>query len=66
MEMLIEKYGGMTSEYHECFTYQLEPINEILTRNNFFRGDVYSARWITDSVKEKRLLDKDDYFRYEN
>jgi hypothetical protein len=56
----------MTSDYHECFTYQLEPLNEQLAKGNFFEGSVYSARWITDSIKEKRLLDKDNYFRYEN
>ena len=31
----------------------------------FFRGDVHSARWIVDSIKEGKLLDKEDYFRYE-
>jgi hypothetical protein len=33
---------------------------------HFFRGDVYSSRWITDSITSGKLLDKDDYFRYDN
>lgn len=56
----------MSSEFHECFTYQLEPLNEQVNKNDFFTGEVYSARWVTDSVKEKKLLDKDEYFRFDN
>jgi hypothetical protein len=26
LRMLIEKNGGRISEFHECFTYQLEPL----------------------------------------
>lgn len=29
--------------------------------NNFFKGYVYKATWITDSIKEGVLLNKDDY-----
>ena len=63
---MIEKYGGMLSWYHECFTYQLDRINEPLAGGHYFPGEVYQARWIIDSVKEGRLLDKDDYFSYTN
>ena len=28
---------------------------------NFFKGYVYKATWITDSIKEGVLLDKEDY-----
>jgi hypothetical protein len=63
---LIEKYGGMVSEFHECFTYQLEPISDPLTPKHYFSGEVYQARWITDSVKEGHLLEKDWYFSFSN
>ena len=32
----------------------------------YFNGDIYSAKWLIDSVKESRLLPKDDYFSYKN
>ena len=41
LKTLIEKYGGMLSEFHECFTYQIEPISDTLTPKHFFHGDVY-------------------------
>ena len=28
---------------------------------DFFKGDVFKATWITDSIKQGELLDKDDY-----
>jgi hypothetical protein len=36
LRRLIEKYGGILSEFHECFTYQLEPINDPLSQPYFF------------------------------
>jgi hypothetical protein len=58
LRTIIEKYGGALSEFHECFTYQLEPINDPLTPPNYFYGDVYQARWITDSVRQGTLLNR--------
>lgn len=29
LKSLIEKHGGMTTEIHECFTYQLHPLKVI-------------------------------------
>lgn len=66
LRIIIEKYGGIVSEFHECYTYQLEPINEPLSAPYFFIGDVYQARWITDSVKAGMLLDPIDYFAFTN
>jgi hypothetical protein len=40
---LIYKYGGITSEFHECFTYQIDPFSDEYTSKHFFLGDVYSA-----------------------
>ncbi len=62
LQGLIEKHGGMVSMLHECFTYQLHPLLELVPQKHFFRGDVYKATWITDSIKAGQLLDKDDYF----
>lgn len=55
LTILIEKNGGLLSEFHECFTYQIEPITDTLTSKHYFGGDIYSARWIIDSVKEGKL-----------
>ena len=56
----------MLSDFHECFTYQLEPISDPLTPKHYFQGDVYQARWIIDCVKEGELLSKDEYFSFNN
>lgn len=40
------------SEFHECFTTQLELVSDPLTPKYYFQGDVYQAKWIIDSVKE--------------
>ena len=66
LKTLIEKYGGMLSEFHECFTYQIELITDTLTPKHFFHGEVYQARWITESIRDGRLLSKDDYFSFNN
>jgi len=33
-------------------------------RREYFESDVYSAKWLVDSVKEGKLLDKDQYFAF--
>ena len=33
-----------------------------MSQSDFFKGDVYKATWITDSIKANELLDKDDYY----
>lgn len=66
LKILIEKNGGLLSEFHECFTYQIEPITDTLTPKHYFGGDIYSARWIIDSVKEGHLQNREDYFSYAN
>ena len=66
LRMLIEKYGGMVTEFHECFTYQIEPISYNLTHKHFFQGEVYSARWLIESVKEGMLLDRGEFFSFRN
>jgi len=62
LSILIEKNGGLLSGFHECFTYQIEPITDALNGKHFFAGDVYTGRWIVDSVKEGKLLNKEWYF----
>ena len=64
MKALIEKHGGLVSEWHECFTYQIAPIRAEAAENEYFYGDVYYAHWLVDSVKAGELLEKDDYFAF--
>ena len=33
-------------------------------KNSFFKGDVYRANWLIDSVKAGQLLDKQQYFSH--
>lgn len=49
------------SEIHECYTTQLAPIYQELAPSHYFRGDVYRATWITDSIKAETKLDMDEY-----
>lgn len=37
-----------------------------LTPKYYFAGEVYSARWLIDSVKEGRLLPKESYLSFTN
>jgi len=32
-----------------------------MSQSDFFKGDVYKATWITESIKANELLDKDEY-----
>lgn len=52
LKLLIEKHGGVTSDYHECFTYQIAPMSEDVHKMQYFWGDVFRAHWIVDSIKE--------------
>jgi len=56
----------MLSDFHECFTYQIELITDGLTPKHFFHGDVFQAKWITESILNGRLLNKEDYFSFNN
>ena len=51
LKILIEKHGGMTSEIHECFTYQVAPISEDVPKTQYFWGDVFQGHWIVESIK---------------
>ena len=41
LKILIEKHGGLVSDFHECFTYQIAPINEDVQKLQYFWGDVF-------------------------
>ena len=58
---LITKYGGKVSDMHECFTYQIEPLQLEPHRSNYFQGEIYKAHWLVDSVKEGKLLPRSEY-----
>ena len=59
---MIERNGGRVSEFSECFTYQIKPDNSKSNFDAFYRGNIYSGRWIYQSLEEKRLLQKEKYF----
>jgi hypothetical protein len=62
LKKLIEKNGGRTTDQHECFTFQLKPEKSKTDFSYFFKGAIYSAKWILESVDEGKLLKRDDYF----
>lgn len=66
MKTIIERHGGLVSDYHECFTYQIAPLNIELTKNYYFWGEVYNAHWLVDSIREGTLQEKASYFEYFN
>ena len=51
--------------FHESFTYQLvspqDKTNEELLANCYYKGIIYSTDWITDSIKQGKLLPKEQY-----
>ena len=66
LRILIEKHGGLVSEFHECFTYQIAPISYEVPKTHYFWGDVFTGNWIVDSIKAGRLLDKESYLAFHN
>lgn len=57
---LIRENGGNTVKFHECFTYQIGP-PENVNQHNFYQGDVVSLKWLVDSVEKGQLLDLSQY-----
>ena len=66
LKIMIERYGGVVTDIHECFTYQIIPIGMQRDGSKFFAGDVFSAKWLIDSVREGKLLGNDCYLEYVN
>ena len=56
LKVLIENHGGVVSDFHECFTYQIAPVSGTVDRMLYFNGDVYQGHWLIDSVKQGKLL----------
>lgn len=62
MVKIIEKNGGKVTDQHECFTYQLK-LDKVKTNfQEYYKGAIYSTKWIIESIKEGKLLKKEDYF----
>ncbi|CDW88076.1 UNKNOWN [Stylonychia lemnae] len=55
---LIEKHGGRCSNIHDCSTYQIRPINCEVSHKEYFQGEIYSAIWLTESIKSGQLEDE--------
>lgn len=66
MKVLIERHGGLVSDFHECFTYQIAPISEDVDKQLYFWGDVFQGHWIVESIKAERLVDQDPHFAFHN
>lgn len=66
MKALIEQHGGLVSSLHECFSYQIAPLNHEVPRVKYFCGDVYRAQWLIASIKDGHLRSKKNYFMFTN
>ncbi len=64
LKILIEKHGGIVSEFHECFTYQIAPLSHEVPKTSYFWGDVFTGNWIVDSIKAGKLLDNEAYLAF--
>lgn len=62
LRKLIEKHGGKVTDQHECFTYQLKLENAKTNFQDYYKGPIYSSKWVMESIAEGKLLKKDDYF----
>lgn len=61
LQSLIEKHGGRVSNLHDCATTQIRPINTEVSLKDFFQGEVYSATWLTESIKNGCLEDESEH-----
>eukprot|EP00347_Sterkiella_histriomuscorum_P011097 403373765 len=59
---LIVKNGGKVLDTSESFSYQIKPDGSKTSFDNFYKGPIYSGRWIIQSVQEKKVLNRDDFF----
>lgn len=66
MKTLIETHGGLVSEIHECFTYQVAPISEDVQKQQYFWGDVFQGHWIIESIKQGTLVEPDQFYAFHN
>lgn len=49
-------------DQHECLTYQLRPEGIKTGFNDFYKGKIYSARWITESIAQGKCLSAEAFF----
>lgn len=66
LSILIQKHGGLVTDIHECFTYQIAPISEDVPKVQYFWGDVFTGHWIVESIKQGKLLANDEYYAFNN
>lgn len=64
LSKLIQNYGGKITRMHECFTYQIQPLEHKPKDAAYFAGNVYKAHWLVDSIQEQSLLDCSDYLAF--
>ena len=50
----------------ECFTYQILPLGAPRQGGKFFAGEVFSARWLLESVQKGELQPSEPYLEWTN
>ena len=66
LNIMIERYGGAVSHIHECFSFQIAPQSTEGNGLDYFEGSVFSAKWLIDSVKAGKLLERDRFVNFDN
>eukprot|EP00347_Sterkiella_histriomuscorum_P006690 403351807 len=62
LSQLILKHGGILATCHDgVSSYQIIPYDDPMRAQRFYRGKVYSSAWITESILEGELLNRDDF-----
>ena len=57
---VIRTNGGNIVKFHECFSYQLGP-PDCDTQTDYYPAEVFSTKWIIDSVESGEILEKSGY-----
>jgi hypothetical protein len=62
----ILRNGGLVVDQHECFTYQIKPDGIRTGFYEFYRGNIYSSKWIDGSIERGKCLPPDSYLLTQN
>ena len=53
--------GGLVTDQHECFTYQIKPDQVKTGFQEFYLGKIYSSKWRVESIARGKCLPPDEY-----
>ena len=64
---IIERYGGLVVEFIEWCVYQIYPEEETeyIEESRFFKGYVYSSKWLNDCIENKGTISPQTYIKHE-